>query len=242
MTSACKLFGARLGALGGAASEGALDRSGTLASLGLGVIYQPSLETLLDPVSTIQGVADGTSYVPVDAARDFDGATDRLDWASISALSAVPYSIALWARATALDHTGRLWSTLQSSGGLTGPFWAVTSAGALQFSTTNDGGTNLSRTSDAGTVVVGVWQHLIATVDGTNTEAGVKLYADGVSVATGGTTGTGTPRTAAHEWSLGGLSTADAFNFAGLMRDVRIWSRVLTPLEADNLWLTTIRG
>ena len=92
------------------------------------------------------------------------------------------------------------------------------------------------RISTASAVPTGVWTQITCTRDTTNTMAGTKIYINGVEDA-GTTTDTGTPTAPDYSAAIFGIGRnpqATAFPYLGLIEDVCIWQRALTPAEVKN--------
>ncbi len=85
----------------------------------------------------------------------------------------------------------------------------------------------------------GEWYHFVATYDGSDTLAGLKLYVDGAEESyTGAESGTIGDMASATDLYIGMRSAAD-LPFNGSISDVRIYSRALTPLEIQRNYLAT---
>jgi len=78
----------------------------------------------------------------------------------------------------------------------------------------------------------GVWTHLVGTYDGTN----ITLYMDGAQVAQTGASGSMT-NTGSQTTGIGVRASLDTNWVPGLIDDVRIYSRALTPVEVAVLAL-----
>lgn len=90
---------------------------------------------------------------------------------------------------------------------------------------------------DPATVPVGAYTFVVATYDG----AMMRLYRDGQLVAE--RTATGPLATTPLDLTLGQMMPGDArFNFSGVLDDVRVYSRALTPAEARALFDTAVPG
>jgi hypothetical protein len=203
--------------------------------LAAGQIFRPRLSNLIDPLSGITGTNDGTTYDSGNDTRDFNGTTDRLDWATPFRPNASdPYTISAWLYADSLTNNPRIWTTRQS-GGAAGPFVDILSDGRVRLYNTNGSSPDLHRAAVAGSLTTGSWQHVTVTNDGSNTFAGVRIYKSGaeLSYATGNDGG-GTPRAANLDWALGGNFSSDATCFDGRIAKFSAWNRALSPTEVAS--------
>lgn len=211
-----------------------------------GLVFRPSLATLVDPVSSESGTADGTTYAPTVDGRAFAGNTpgDRIDWAGIADFGDAPFTLSCWVNPDGFPNEMRLWSTQYAS--LSGShFLSLDTSGRVRLFCANATGAHLDvRSAIADALSSGAWQHVCVTVDGTNTAAGVVVYIDGEAVSGYDTAvdGGGAQRATDHVWSLGGREAIDTVNFDGVMSDFRAWSRELEPHEVRHLYIEAVLG
>jgi hypothetical protein len=166
-------------------------------------------------------------------ARDFNGSTDRIDYADSTDFSGQAQTFAFWTypedigvsqayqyflhKGLSDDSFGLVLGTANGSNGVI-RLLAV-------------GITNLDRRSVASTLVANVWQHFVVTWDGSTTAANVKIYKNGTEVSYGTTTNGATLSAYTGGFSIGGRKTDDLRNLNGRMADVARWNRVLSASE-----------
>lgn len=201
-----------------------------------GLVFAPDLRTLYDPISGLQGVADGTTYDAATDSRVFNGSTDRVDWPSVRNVNGEPVTLALWCYMDAHnDHAQRPVMIAASGGVSDGLYTSIEANGRALLVDRNDGGDSAIYQAEARTWV-GQWVHVAFTYTGSNDPADMQVFYNGVLAATADTTtGAGIPREKDGFWSLGGSPSADTVNFDGRITGAAGWSRVLT---ADEIaWL-----
>ena len=97
-----------------------------------------------------------------------------------------------------------------------------------------------TRSSPAGVVPTGTWTHVIATWDGGALGTGIHLYANGVELAySASTDGAGTRANDSTNGLSLNCSNGGMSGFGGVIDDVRVWTRVLSPSEAQALYELT---
>lgn len=218
------------------------------ASLDAGLRFAPNLETLVDGPSGMQGTrdaADGADYRGGPwRAVDFDGIDDRLDWgaASMPNLVAQPFTVSFWIYRRAQATDDRPWNTDLDVAGASAVFVDVRTNGAVRI-LWGTNGTNLERQSAAGVVPLNTWTQVTVKGDGSLTAGNYEIFINGEEVASYATTtnGTGTARSTAYRWSLGGRFGNDNNNVDGRMGNVRVWLRELTGAECLT-WFRTSYG
>jgi len=107
-----------------------------------------------------------------------------------------------------------------------GILFAVRSTGEIQLHFQNNGGLNALITNSSGALIsTGVWLHLAVTYDGSNTNAGVKFYKNGVLL----------PSTTVANSLTGTITNTEPVKLGtlcnGLINVVRWWKTELTPAE-----------
>lgn len=107
-----------------------------------------------------------------------------------------------------------------------GILFAVRSTGEMQLHLQNNGGLNALITNSSGALIgTGVWIHLAVTYDGSNTNAGVKFYKNGVLL----------PSTTVANSLTGTITNTEPVKLGtlcnGLLNIVRWWKTELTPAE-----------
>ena len=150
-------------------------------------------------------------------ARDFDGSTDRIDYASFFDAPESAKTMAAWLYLDALAHTSYFISLAPSGDGGLGTFVYVTSAGAVSHYITYSGNP-VYREGTNGLVSTGAWTHVLVTHDGgIFGTTGIDLYVDG-SIDTGTTNnsnGSGDPTPTTGTASIGARIYDDARNVDG---------------------------
>lgn len=108
----------------------------------------------------------------------------------------------------------------------------VSSTGEIQFHLQNNGGIDgLIMESIGAGISNGVWNHIAATYDGSNTPAGVKFYINGSILANAIITNTLTGIITNSETVKIGATPSAGFYSNGLFNKVRWWDVELTPAE-----------
>ena len=91
-------------------------------------------------------------------------------------------SFSAWVKFSTLDVHNFIVSKWLSAKGIQ----FIVSLGEVRFDLQNNGGTDgLIIISTGAAIITGIWTHIVATYDGSNTPAGVKLYKNGVLLANG---------------------------------------------------------
>lgn len=174
---------------------------------------------------------------PGVGSRDFNGTTDRIDWANVADLKDHALTISLWVYLDAIPANGYLFCIHQSGDTAVAMYFNVshTSGDFVSFGVL--GATNMQRASDANNPTTGAWINYSVTWDGVITNAtGVHIYKTGTECASYSVTTDGaTSVTATGKWSLGGRYYDDARNMDGKIAQVGVWNRVLTATEIANL-------
>lgn len=181
---------------------------------------------------------DGSTHVPAFEARNFNGATNRIDDTSppISLTLPQAFTVAAWVRLETLAGLRVIWVAASS-----GPAQSMilrSNGDALEFSHAFQAGTSMRRVSAVGVLTVGTWHHVAAAFPGNDTAAQTTLFVDGAEVASYSLTtdGAGTPRAADGPWSIGGRIEADGNNTDGDIASVDVWPRMLGPEEIWHLY------
>ena len=170
---------------------------------------------------TISGATWSTSG-RYGSALSFDGVNDLVTMPDADSLDlTTAMTLEAWVRPSAIGSGWRTVLLKERPGQLSYAFYGAAGTGtpSAQISATTGG------EAVAGTgIPVNAWTHLAATYDG----ASLLLYADGVQVASAVATGPIVTSTGALR--VGG-NTVWAEWFAGLIDEVRVYNRVLTPAE-----------
>jgi hypothetical protein len=172
-------------------------------------------------------------------ARDFNGSTDRLDWANFFNPQSQDISISMWVYADSLTGPATF-ATVRTGVDSSESFalWLDSSNrfSLIRYNTLNAfytmveaSGTNFPST--------GSWFHLYAHNDYSETPTnGYVLTVDNSTLGTTNYYGpTGTERSGSGKWSFGGLEYADTQNFDGKLAEVGVWNRILSTDERTML-------
>jgi hypothetical protein len=108
----------------------------------------------------------------------------------------------------------------------------------LVFTTGEDtsGGTTLNSSTSIASITANVWQHVLATWDGSAGMSHVHLYINGVQADGTGSSGTGPEQDdAGTPLTIGNRQVDSAKGFTGAIDDVRVYNRVLSSAEIQTL-------
>mgnify|MGYP007083436724 CR=1 FL=1 len=173
---------------------------------------------------------------PDVGSRDFNGSTDRIDWASVENLAGSPLTISLWVnldRVTGDQYIFHIGIAADAAGLHLSNLNTTTGSKTWQLS--RKGSTNLLRYTTAPVLTTGSWINLIATHDGVFTTASsINLYRNGVIETMSGINGA-TEAALTGKWSLGGRVADDLRNMDGKIAQVGVWNRVLSSSEISDL-------
>jgi len=164
----------------------------------------------------------------------FDGTNDCLtakNDASLSFEKTDPFSIEAWVRFqdTGLDKC----IASRSSGGV-GIQLSKTASNKLNFYMSSDGDMEWAVVQSSGSVSLGAWHHVVATYNGSGSHTGMKLYLDGSPMATTGSTSGLGSILVSEPWRFGQLGTSTGINVQGLMDEIVLYDKVLTPAEVAS--------
>lgn len=203
------------------------------------VQFQPNFSTLVDPETSIVGTADGTTYNTEADGRNFDGATDRLDWtgAPTPNLAITPWTISAKVNVSSFAVTSRIFSSESA---------AITESLSIDVNTLGQirvvhiaSGTDLDIVSNAA-LVLNADTIVTVTSDGTNDASGHRIYLGGLeSSQLTSISATGTKDDTDFSYSLGGRIIDDVPNLTGVISEVVIWNK---QLLADEVLLQSNNG
>lgn len=177
--------------------------------------------TAVDSVGTNTGTVSGATSTPGvrSYGYSFDGNANKITGGSITIGG--PMSISAWIKKNT--------STSQKS------FFSNRGGGSLYLGLNatkvflyNNGATPTSVLSDVGAVTIGQWQHIVATSDASTTI----FYVNGISVKSSPqvrNSSTGT-------FGIGWDPSIQTEFWNGLIDQVRVYSRVLTPYEVGVIY------
>jgi hypothetical protein len=161
----------------------------------------------------------------------FDGDQDYIDIGNLD-ISGTEMTISAWTKANTFDSDGDRFVT--KAYGPTGPehYWMLglyESGGRKVRGRVKAAGSTITFIASAGTVQTGVWTHTAMTYDGSF----INLYKDGELVDT--TPKSGELNTDPTVAALIGSNPGGYGDFDGLIDDVSIWNRSLSPAEILEL-------
>ncbi len=148
----------------------------------------------------------------------FDGINDYIELPSTTIDTTSPFTISAWIKPTSLASSPMIMGT---SGGTDLQF-GVNPSGQLDFY-----GGSQDALSSVGSVIAGNWQHVIATYNG---RGKYRFYVNGVDVTS---TTDGDVLQAISTLTIGRWQS---FYFVGSIDEVRTYNRVLSPVEARQLY------
>ncbi|OGD52437.1 hypothetical protein A2608_01205 [Candidatus Azambacteria bacterium RIFOXYD1_FULL_44_10] len=164
-------------------------------------------------------------------ALSFDGSNDYVDLPS-APVSSGSISVVAWVKSSNLSGgasaVGRGIAKSYTTEGNTGNwFFGVQPNGAISFSHWSD---SLRRITDAGLITINQWYHIVMIWNGT---AG-SPYINGKAVSFTGTGSLGSGWGSEHV--IGRAYADSAYQFNGLIDEVRIYNRALSAGEVLNLY------
>ncbi len=144
------------------------------------------------------------------------------------------FSLALWVKGLPGAQSPGSGVMAKGSGRGKEQFVIDTYANAFRFFVRSSAGVSFLA---AGPLVDGAWTHLVGTYDGVNTNNGLRLYVNGELYSSVNAPATLTNTT--HEISLGmredNASSGYNLPFYGILDDVRIYDRMLTAADVQEL-------
>jgi hypothetical protein len=174
-------------------------------------------------------------------ARDFNGSTDRIDYANIwdpnSGPSNVTFAAWLWLDDNTISHKVL---TINQSGDTAAGFICdaigATQTGALNvFRKWSTGSANHWRYG-SGNISQGAWVHVLVESDSGGNQDGMENYVDGsLPGSTSNTSGSGSVTGAPGTWSLGGRTFSDVQVLDGRIAEPAVWDRLLAADEIAAL-------
>jgi hypothetical protein len=172
---------------------------------------------------------------PGVGSRDFNGSTDRIDWAAVANLTGSAVTVSAWVYSDGQAGNADYVLCLHRSGDAAiGLVVAVATATGINF---YRAGTTALNVIGTVTSITSGWHNIICTHAGDITAAAtVHIYRDGAEAAEYPIATNGAAEYApTGKWSLGGRVYDDARNFDGKLAQVGVWNRVLTAAEIAAL-------
>lgn len=181
------------------------------------------------------------THHPVVAApigsRDFNGTTDRIDWASVGNLAGSALTISVWAKFDTLGTYNQI-VTIHQAGDTVNAIQLSNVAGGGQIQLLRTGSTLLYHWAAAAALAGGEWVHILATHPGgaITDHTAIHLYVNGTELTgtTGGQNGA-SEAAAGGSISIGGRIFDDQRHVDGHLAQVGIWSRVVSGAEITGL-------
>jgi hypothetical protein len=193
----------------------------------------------------VESVSDRSGY-PQSAYR-FNGQSSQVVVPFNSAFNSFPFSVSLWCRPEADDNGSML---IQQYSNASWNGWVMSMSGTGTAQQTISPGYMLDAPPTCNGVVssaacaTGInysadvfdnqWHMLTFTVDG---DSG-RFYYDGILQTTQEWTGPAGAPTGTNDLRIGGTDMGSLYFFNGTLDDVGIWSRALTAVEVETLYLT----
>jgi PKD repeat protein len=162
----------------------------------------------------------------IGGALDFDGVDDRVALGNLDVSGGTGLTIAFWMNAGTLTNNDARFISKASGTQEADHYWMVSTVNTtgLRFRLKTGGTTSMLATA-AGQVQAGAWYYVAVTYDGGN----MRIYKDGVQVASAGKSGTISTSTSVPV-ALGSQPQGGSA-FDGLLDDVRIYNRALSAAE-----------
>ena len=177
-----------------------------------------------DSLGSYNGVANDVTYESgkFGQAGVFNGLTSNIATGYIS--SASDFSISMWCKLTNDGNSHYLLSFYSGTGSSSTIFSAL-STGEFRINSKNVDAKNF------GTVLFDTWQH--CTMLYSNSSTSFTMYIDGIEVATSAST-----IASGYELDIGNPLASNVVGVNGLIDQVQIFNRVLTPTEVTRLYET----
>jgi hypothetical protein len=170
-------------------------------------------------------------------ARNFNGTTDRIDWANVFNTTAAPLTVSLWFFADTINPINTavyLWHS-EVAANQVGTVLLMRTNGVLGFFR-NRSISGMQVDSPINAFAATRWSHFLVTNPGTLSATDTMIYINGQRLARGtDDDGSGTESTANATWSLGGRTLDDLRNFDGQLAEVAVWRRVLSMKDVREL-------
>jgi len=193
------------------------------------------------------GTPTGTTSVPgmVGNGRKFNGTSDYVDVANETHFDfekTNPFTISTWVYRTNNATTNIVVGKNSYSGGeLNGYMLFFNASDTLVYFDIGDCAANHCLRQASGTAMsTGVWHHVAVTYDGSQTAAGAHIYLDGASAGQAPVSDTLSLDASAlnnNDLLIGDQNSSSHNYFNGLIDEVRVYNRVLSAAEVQQLYL-----
>lgn len=171
-------------------------------------------------------------------ARDFNGSTDRIDYANVFDPKDDDFSCSMWVYADVTNQNQYLLTIHNATDTLQG--LVCWNAGG-----TNDGEVMMQRATTgadyqqgrwgAGDLGTGVWTHLFFESGSSGLPADMECYVDNVIPPSEFEGGGPSERVHSGSWSIGGRIQNNTRNFNGRVAELGVWDRLMTADERNAL-------
>lgn len=215
-------------------------------------VFAPDLETLYDPASGLTLNNSGSTWVPSNNARLYDGTNDYTDLVAatdglpLRIEAGVPWSYSIWVKLLGAQNNNAVDNYVFATQGTTGQsiqlllfdnganrqlylYWAATTSALIARTATG-----------APAYTVGEWTHIVVTCDGTGNYSGVSFYVDGQSVAVNApqsANAVGVLRDSFTHLAISGLGAGDTtYVVDGYLRKPMLFPGVLSATQAQTLY------
>lgn len=182
---------------------------------------------------TDTSVTYGTAYGKVNEGGNYNGSTSYSSMGNVMAFEYTqPFSIAAWVYNNS-SGASNIISKQQNTSPYAGYGIGTTSGGTLQFFLYNGSGFVDNFPSS----YIGTWTFIVATYDGSNTDAGITLYVNGASVAKSNQLNVPFTSTivSTNPFQLSGRGGSNNL-YNGYLDEIGVWNRVLTSGEISELY------
>jgi hypothetical protein len=168
--------------------------------------------------------------------RDFNGTTDRIDWASAGNLTGAAFTISAWVWPSSTPTNANQYVLCAHDSGDTsyGLIFNVVSSG-YQVNCTRKGTTDYSWASANNCLTRDAWNHILLTSTGGIVTASVVFYINGSTISQTFINGSGSETAHTGSWSLGGRIYGDTRCFEGRICQLAVWDHALDATEIANL-------
>jgi hypothetical protein len=188
-----------------------------------------------NPATLVNGATYGTGVNgAANTAFSFNGSNQYATVADSDMLDlSSSLSVDAWINATSLSHVSSYNTIIAKAGGGTDRnfYLGVMNDGTIHVHYNNPAGGSGGFNSAAGLITTGTWYHVALTID-VNAST-IKLYVNGVQVASGTTNGFMASNSA--PVSIGAYNGASS-TFNGRIDEVGMYSRVLTSSEVADIY------
>ena len=165
-------------------------------------------------------------------ARNFNGTTDRIDWASLYNPKGQALTVACWAFIAEVNRYQIILGMLDAAGG-NGADIRINNANSCPYMLKN-GTTIAYRLAANNSIAVGDWYHIAGAFDNSMVANNWVLYVNGAA-SFGGSAEGASETSHSGTWAAGGRDSDDLRNFNGRIAEAGIWNRKLTQAEVTML-------